>query len=78
MMNKTMTKSELADLLGVSKQQIWAWHSRRTRNGFPDRVGVEERRRGVLSDVFSPREVLLWWRRYVPSQGGRPSGRRAA
>lgn len=53
--------------VGVSRQQIWAWYSRRDRNGFP--AELREDARGLLFDLD---EVIRWHEGYVPQTGGRP------
>jgi hypothetical protein len=73
-----VTKSQLAVLLSaeagreVSLRQVWAWHDRRAKNGFPEAEAIEYRRRGVRAEVFDPDAVLAWHKTYVPLKGGRP------
>lgn len=68
----------LAKTLGVSGNQIYTWHQRRHRNGFPEAVaaslvssGRGGRKRFPLFDLG---EVLAWYEQYVPSRGGAPRG----
>lgn len=58
----------VAARLGVSRQQVYAWWSRRERNGFP--AGRTTQR----GQTFDFDEVLAWHKAYVPSRGGRPRG----
>jgi hypothetical protein len=64
--------SDLARLLStedrpVSRQMVYQWAMRRTRNGFPAPVPwVGHGRR------YDPDQVIAWYRAYVPSHGGRP------
>jgi len=69
---------DLADLLGVSSNQVYMWHERRASNGFPEATGVcKKRRPGPKgSPVFDPVAVLNWYRDYEPSRGGAPRGNR--
>lgn len=66
-----MTMTELSKLLGVSRQQVWAWHDRRARNGFPEHDHLEPRRNGPSSRVWDEKKVVAWRESYVPELGGR-------
>jgi len=75
MKKKLMTMAEVAAMLGVDRRQVWAWYTRRERNGFPEPVqhrplGVEGRTR----PMWNPTEVKAWHRKYTPNVGGRPKG----
>lgn len=50
----------------VSRQRVYAWWSRRDRNGFPESLPLGVKRR------FNIAEVVEWYARYRPSVGGRP------
>lgn len=74
-MNESM--SQLARRMNVSRNQIWTWHHRRDRNGFPESVGYGSTRdeRGVSTKVqlFDVDAVLEWRASYVPNKGGNPN-----
>lgn len=60
----------VATLLGVSRQQVYAWYCRRDHNDFPAPVGrARSGHRGLL---FNLAAVAAWHHAYVPSVGGRP------
>lgn len=63
-MNKQVTQSEAAELLGVSRGQVHMWWKRRARNGFPERV--------TDKPVYDAQAILAWRDQYVPGRGGRP------
>ncbi len=66
--------SSVAALLGVSRRQADAWHSRRGRNGFPPGLRVEV---GAWATwLFDQDEVLTWRATYEPGRGGAPAGER--
>ena len=67
-----ITMSEIARLLGVSRQQVWAWHDRRKRNGFPEHHDLVHRTMGEPVRVWRRSVVEQWFDSYVPSLGGRP------
>jgi hypothetical protein len=69
-MEELMTMAQLGRFLGVHTRQIFAWHSRRANNGFPEPKRREERKKGVPVPVFDANEVLEWRRHYVPKKGG--------
>lgn len=62
-----ITEAEIGRRLGVSRKQVYMWHHRRTRNGFP-----------AVADVIGRHPLFRWpaverWRAgYVPKRGGRP------
>lgn len=72
-----MTMSELAELLGVDRRQVWAWNTRSARNGFPQPIRTIMRL-GHTVHVWDADSVLAWHQRYVPSVGGRPKGSRSS
>lgn len=61
-MGDQLTPSQLAEALGVSRQQIYAWASRRRNNGFPQKH----------EQKYDLKKVLDWLENYEPSKGGRP------
>lgn len=77
--------SQAAHLLMVSTNQIYMWHKRRERNGFPEPIGCviahpgtykgSGRKRGPLWDV---NEIVHWYTHYVPKKGGAPKGNQYA
>lgn len=62
----TVTMIEVAQRLDVSRQRVWAWHSRRARNGFPASVGHEDRH-GRSVAVWSWSAVRRWHAAYEPT-----------
>lgn len=54
----------------VSRQRVYAWWSRRDRNGFPESVAVTGTDRMIRR--FNIAEVAEWYAQYRPSVGGRP------
>ena len=64
-----MTLTELARLLGVSTNQVWTWHQRREKNGFPEAIGSVIKPRGGgrrKAPFFDPDEVVRWHQSYDP------------
>lgn len=61
-MEEWVTPSRLAEMLGVSRQQIYAWASRRRNNGFPRKH----------EHKYNVQAVTTWLTKYEPSKGGRP------
>lgn len=64
-----LTLTELARLLGVSTNQVWTWHDRRDRNGFPASIGCCIAPKGggrKRSPMFDPQTVVEWWVEYEP------------
>lgn len=72
-----MTMTELAGELHVDRRQVWTWHKRRDRNGFPAPVRTIKRL-GREVPVWDLAEVKEWRRGYRPSLGGRPVARTAS
>ena len=70
-----MTMAEIGRLLGVSRQQVWVWHDRRRRNGFPEAAAMVERTLGAPTRAWRQRDVDAWHASYVPALGGRPRSR---
>lgn len=71
-MSKTfVTQTELAAELGVDRRQVYQWHARRARNGFPEHAREERRRGKTPTKMWDLDEVLRWRQQYVPSLGGR-------
>lgn len=66
----------LGSIMGVSANQVYMWHQRRFRNGFPAHVAetltAKTVRRGA--PLFDIAEVLAWWVNYEPARGGAPLG----
>lgn len=67
---KLATMSQIARVLDVSLNQVWAWHSRRKANGFPEAVASVIARKGAggphRAPLFILREVLQWHEDYLP------------
>jgi hypothetical protein len=83
--NSVATMAQVASLLMVSQNQVYMWHRRRARNGFPEAIacviahyGVYKgsgRKRGPMWDI---NEVVRWYGNYQPSPGGAPKGNQHA
>jgi uncharacterized protein YjcR len=70
--------TDLGRLLGVSANQVYMWHQRRARNGFPEMVAqvispspAGGRKRAAMFDIEA---VLAWHKEYRPATGGAPKG----
>lgn len=70
-----VTLSQIAHLLGVQRQQVSAWKSRRKNNGFPEPT-TDYQRRDRLFDLYLWEEVQDWHKNYTPAKGGAPRGAR--
>lgn len=66
------TLSQLGRLLGVDRRQVWQWHERRRKNGFPEKI-PDPTPHADSDPRWSVSEVLAWRETYVPNRGGRPS-----
>lgn len=62
----------VAELLGVTSNQVYMWHQRRRTTGFPDAVAQVnipqhpgDKRKAPLFDVD---EVVDWWATYDPNR----------
>lgn len=66
-----VTLSQVAQLLGKTRQQVSTWKSRRERNGFPKACGEYSN-----GELYLWEEVLLWYQNYTPRKGGAPRGAR--
>lgn len=64
--------TDVAKMLGVTRQQVYIWWKRRNRNSFPDRYDVLVPSKGKSAKMFVMTEVASWHSTYVPAQGGRP------
>lgn len=72
---------DIARVLGVTSNQVYMWHLRRDRNGFPEAVLcrlVRPQGEKKGAPLFVLQEVLDWWASYVPSRGGAPLGNQHA
>lgn len=56
--------------LGVKTNQVYMWHQRRERNGFPEPVMHRPAGNGVTAPWFDMEEVLAWRAAYMPGKGG--------
>lgn len=61
---------DLAKELGVKTNQVFMWHQRRDRNGFPEPVMHRPSSNGLMAPWFDVDEVLQWRVSYVPGRGG--------
>lgn len=59
----------------VSRQQVYIWWVRRTRNLFPDQIDGDFGRFGGLR--FDLDAVARWYTTYIPGVGGRPKKNRS-
>jgi hypothetical protein len=80
---KTGTYADIAriltDLFGarVTSNQVYMWHQRQARNGFPQPVGRNDgsrNKRQKDAPDFDLEEVLNWRLNYTPGTGGAPRG----
>jgi hypothetical protein len=56
-----------------TRQQVYMWWRRRSRNSFPERYEVPvPGKPGKARQMFRLVEVKDWHERYIPSVGGRP------
>jgi hypothetical protein len=76
---------DLAAILRVTPNQVYMWHQRAERNGFPQPVacyiggGVGSRGRGSKGGpMFVINDVMVWWLSYTPAKGAPPLGNRNA
>lgn len=70
-----LTKADIAQICGVTPQQVTTWYDRRERNDFPE--PVEQYRRGTkLFGLWDYVDVVTWKLNYVPRKGGAPRGSR--
>jgi hypothetical protein len=71
------TYVDLAKELGVKTNQVYMWHTRRTRNGFPEPVLHRDAGNGVTdAPWFDIDEVITWHASYAPGKGGFHTHRR--
>lgn len=69
----TVSMTDAAKLLGVTRQQISTWHRRKDSNGFPTPVAVSTINDYRYKDCqWDPQALLDWHASYVPNKGGRP------
>lgn len=66
---------ELGIKLGVSTNQVYMWHKRRARNGFPEAVamkphGTRRDRDARAKFLWRLEDVIEWRKQYKPSKGG--------
>lgn len=71
MSQRPLPMKHLADLLGVTGNQIYMWYQRRHTTGFPEAVAQTlvpqfpgDKRRTPL---FDPEAVADWWSEYDPN-----------
>ena len=71
-MNDLVTFAEIGRRLGLSRQTVYMWHVRRSRNGFPQPASqyIFNHRKCPLFDWSA---VSTWHENYVPNVGGRPA-----
>lgn len=69
-MDEPVGLAVIARLLGKSNNQVYMWHQRRKRNGFPEAVASVhiphypgDKRKAPLFDLM---EVTEWWGEYNP------------
>lgn len=74
------TCAQIAQLFGVSNNQVYTWSQRREHNGFPEPVGTYHGhdRRSSQAAVYDINEVIAWYVDYEPRKGGAPAGNRNA
>lgn len=64
-MSKLVSNGMIAALLGVTRQQVKTWYSRRATNHFPEPVGY-----GIGGErLWQWDDVKSWHDSYVPSVG---------
>ena len=80
-MHDLVTLTEIAKRLEVTPNQVFMWHCRRERNGFPEAVGHHHptgarRTKGIgrPGKVWRWPEVKAWHDIYTPDRGGAPLG----
>jgi len=71
------TYKDIAELLGVTSNQVYAWHKRARTTGFPEPehyVSGHGDLRLLGAPEFDFEKVLRWHENYVPKRGGAPLG----